>query len=146
MQSDDEQKIDDQGYDGPPGEPRVGYKASPKEHQFKKGKSGNPKGRPKGAQGRASVARKVLWDQHIVSENNRRVTRTTIELVVLTLRQLAFAGNNRAFKVMQQLEADYDPQKPKTPAGLLVVPGRLTPESWERLFGADVSAKQGEEA
>lgn len=145
MQSDEEQKADDQGYDGPPGETRVGYKAPPKEHRFKKGKSGNPKGRPKGAQGRAKVARKVLWEQHVVRETNRRVTRTTIELVVLTLRQLAFAGNNRAFKVMQQLEADYDPQKPKKRAGLLVVPGRLTPESWEQQFGADVSAKQGKD-
>lgn len=145
MQSDDEQKIDDQGYDGPPGEPRVGYKAPPKEHRFKKGKSGNPKGRPKGAEGKAKVARNVLWERHVISENDRRVTRTTIELVLLTLRQLAFAGNNRAFKVMEKLAAEYDPQKPKTPAGRLVVPGRLTPESWERLFGADVSAKQGED-
>ena len=145
MQSDDEQRIDDQGYDGPPGESRVGYKAPPKEHQFKKGKSGNPKGRPKGAQGKASVARKVLWEQHNVSENDRTVTHSTIKLVLLTLRQLACAGNNRAFKLMEKLAADYDPQKPKKRAGLLVVPGRLTPESWERLFGADVSAKQGKD-
>ena len=145
MQSDDEQKINDQGYDGPPSEPRVGFKAPPKENQFKKGKSGNPKGRPKGAQGRASVARKVLWEQHVVSENDRTVTRSTIELILLTLRQLAFAGNNRAFKLMDKLAAEYDPQKPKKSAGRLVVPGRLTPESWEQLFGADVSAKQGED-
>ncbi len=71
--------------------------------------------------------------------------RTTIELVLLTLRQLAFAGNNRAFKLMEKLAADYDPQKPTKRAGVLVVPGRLTVESWEQLFGADVSAKQGEE-
>ena len=145
MQSDDEQKIDDQGYDGPPSEPSVGYKAPPKEHQFKKGKSGNPKGRPKGAQGRASVARKVLWEQHVVNENDRSVSRSTIELILLTLRQLAFAGNNRAFKVIEKLAAEFDPQKPKNRAGRLVVPGRLTPESWEQLFGADVSAKPGED-
>ena len=145
MQSDDEQKIDDKGYDGPPSEPRVGYKTPPKEHQYKKGKSGNPKGRPKGAQGKAKAARKVLWEQHVVRENDRPVIRTTIELVLLTLRQLAFAGNNRAFKLMEKLAADYDPQKPTKRAGVLVVPGRLTVESWEQLFGADVSAKQGEE-
>ena len=33
MQSDDEQKIDDHGYDGSPCEPRVGYKVPPKEHE-----------------------------------------------------------------------------------------------------------------
>ena len=145
MQSDEEQKADDQGYDGPPSETRVGYKAPPKEHRFKKGKSGNPKGRPKGAQGRAKVARKVLWEQHVVSENDRTVTHSTIKLVLLTLRQLACAGNNRAFKLMEKLAADYDPQKPDKLIGRLVVPGRLTIESWERLFGAEVSAKQGED-
>ena len=145
MQSDDEQKIDDKGYDGPPSEPRVGYKTPPKEYQFKKGKSGNPKGRPKGAEGKAKAARKVLLEQHVVWENDRPVPRTTIELVLLTLRQQAFAGNNRAFKLMEKLAADYDPQKPTKRGGRLVVPGRLTPESWEQLFGADVSAKQGEE-
>ena len=144
MQSDDEQKIDDHGYDGSPCEPRVGYKVPPKEHEFKKGKSGNPKGRPKGKQSNAKIAQKVLWETNVVSDSDRTKTRTTIELILLTLRQLAFAGNNRAFKLMNKLAAEYDPQKPKNPAGRLVVPGRLTPESWEQSFGADVSAKQGE--
>ena len=145
MQSDDDEKIDDQGYDGPPSEPRAGFKAPPKEHQFKKGRSGNPKGRPKGKQSNAKIAQKVLRETHVVGEDGRTVTRSTIELIIMTLRQLAFAGNNRAFKVMEQLAADYDPQKPTKPAGVLVVPGRLTAESWEKLFGAEVSAKQGKD-
>lgn len=145
MQSDDEQKIDHQGYDGPPSETRIGYKAPPKEHQFKKGRSGNPKGRPKGTQSHAKIAQKVLSETHVLSENGRKEIRTTMELVILKLRQLAFSGNNRANKLMDKLAAEYDPQKPKNRAGRLVVPGRLTPESWEQQFGADVSAKQGKD-
>jgi hypothetical protein len=42
---------------GPPLQ-RVGYKAPPKAHRFSKGKSGNPRGRPKGAMGKSKLLRK----------------------------------------------------------------------------------------
>ena len=44
---------------GPP-LPRVGYKAPPEAHRFSKGRSGNPRGRPKGAMGKKQIAQKVL--------------------------------------------------------------------------------------
>lgn len=118
---------------GPP-KPRMGYKAPPEAHQFKKGRSGNPRGRPKGAKGKRQIAEKVLLEKHEVVESDRKVQRTTLELILLTLRNKSFEGSNRAFKDLEKLAAKYDPQPQTKRAGLLVVPGRLTMESWRELF------------
>ncbi|MBL8882403.1 MAG: hypothetical protein JNL45_05040 [Hyphomicrobium sp.] len=120
---------------GPP-KPRRGYKAPPEAHQFKKGRSGNPRGRPKGAKGKRQIAEKVLLEKHEVVEGDRKVQRTTLELILLTLRNKSFEGSNRAFKDLEKLAAKYDPQPQTKRVGLLVVPGRLTMESWRELFEA----------
>lgn len=121
----------------PPGPPAscAGYKAPPVANQFRKGRSGNPKGRPNGAQGRRKIAEKVLLEEHDVVEYGRTVRRTTLELILIALRNEAFTGNNRAFKAFEKLDVAYDPQKPALHASSLVVPGRLTKESWIKLFG-----------
>lgn len=129
---------DEMALDVPVGlpKPRMGYKAPPEAHQFKKGRSGNPRGRPKGAKGKRQIAEKVLLEKHDVVEGDRKVHRTTFELILLTLRNKSFEGNNRAFKDLEKLSAKYDPQPQTKRAGLLVVPGRLTMESWRALFEA----------
>lgn len=118
---------------GPPA-PRRGYKAPPIEHQFTKGKSGNPRGRPKGARGKRQTAARVLLEQHEVVEGHRKVIRTTLELILLALRNKSFEGNNRAFKDVEKLAARFDPQPSMQQAGLLIVPGRLTIEAWRERF------------
>lgn len=74
---------------GPP-KPRIGYKAPPEAHRFQKGKSGNPRGRPKGAKGKRPIAEKVLREKHEVVEGDRTVRRTTLELILLALLHKAF--------------------------------------------------------
>lgn len=118
---------------GPP-KPRRGYKAPPAEHQFQKGQSGNPSGRPKGAKGKRQIAERVLLEKHEVVERDRKVQRTTLELILLTLRNKSFEGSNRAFKDIEKLAAKYDPQPQTQRAGILLVPGRLTMEAWRARF------------
>lgn len=108
----------------------MGYKAPPEARQFKKGQSGNPRGRPKGAKGKRQIAEKVLLEKHVAVEGDREVQRTTLELILLTLRNKSFKGSNRAFKDLEKLAAKYDPQPQTKRAGVLVVPGRLTMEAW----------------
>ncbi|MBL8884206.1 MAG: hypothetical protein JNL45_14265 [Hyphomicrobium sp.] len=132
---DDDALQDDRRAIGPP-KPRQGYKAPPVQHQFKKGQSGNPRGRPKGAKGKRQIAEKVLLEKHEVVEGNRKVQRTTLELILLTLRNKSFEGSNRAFKDLEKIAAVYDPQPPTKRAGVLIVPGRLTEEAWRARFEA----------
>lgn len=114
--------------------PTAGYGRPPKAHQFCKGRSGNPRGRAKGAKGKRKIAEQILLEDHVIRENGRKVRRTTLELILITLRNLAFDGNNRAHKLFGKLEAEYDPPPPDKPAGCLVVPGRLTKEAWSELY------------
>lgn len=132
MQDDDASK-DDRRAIGPP-KARRGYKAPPAEHQFKKGQSGNLRGRPKGAKGKRQIAEKVLLEKHEVVEGDRKVQRTTLELILLTLRNKSFEGSNRAFRDLEKLAAKYDPQPPTQRAGILLVPGRLTMAAWEARY------------
>lgn len=118
---------------GPP-KPRRGYKAPPVEHQFQPGQSGNPRGRPKGAKGKRQIAEKVLLETHEVIEGDRKVRRTTLELILLMLRNKSFEGSNRAFKDLEGLADKYDPQPEKRTGGVLVVPGRLTEKEWRDRF------------
>lgn len=117
-----------------PLKPRRGYKAPPAEHQFRKGQSGNPSGRPKGAKGKRQIAERVLLEMHDVVEGDRKIQRTTLELILLTLRNKSFEGSNRAFKDLEKLAARYDPQPLTQRAGILLVPGHLTMEGWKARF------------
>ena len=114
--------------------PRRGYKAPPAQHRFKKGQSGNPRGRPKGAKGKRQIPDKVFLEKHEVVEGHRKIQRTTLELILLTLRNKSFEGSNRAFKDLEKLAVKYDPQPLTQRAGILLVPGRLTMEAWDARF------------
>lgn len=139
--TDDEKTPEERSAVGPP-KPRRGYKSPPAEHQFQKGQSGNPRGRPKGAKGKRQIAEKVLLEMHEVVEGDRRVQRTTLELILLTLRNKSFEGSNRAFRDLEKLSAKYDPQQPTQRAGVLLVPGRLSIQDWCARFEAKTDPTQ----
>ena len=75
---------------------RYSYKHPPKSGQFKKGKSGNPKGRPKNAKGMKTIARQVLTEKVSVRTASGVKRMTKMEALIHKNTELAFAGNLRA--------------------------------------------------
>jgi hypothetical protein len=66
----------------PPAPYNIGYKNPPKHSQFKPGRSGNPKGRPKGAKGLKTIVRDMMTTKVPVrtASGEKRISR--IELVM----------------------------------------------------------------
>jgi hypothetical protein len=128
--------------DGPEAS-RVGYRNPPPETRFPPGRSGNPRGRPRGAKGHKQIVAKIANEMHPVVEVGKRRRRSTLELVLLQLRNLAAQGNVQAFRAYNDLIAKYSLQETERRLGYLVVPEPFaTPEEWERVAGVKVRAYQ----
>ena len=89
------------GDDG--GNYEVGYGHPPKHSRFQKGKSGNPKGRPKGKQNLATVLDKELQSKVVINENGRRKSVTKLAAVVKQLVNKAATGDVRSFQYLINL-------------------------------------------
>lgn len=74
----------------------VGYRRPPKRSQFKKGQSGNPKGRPKGARGLDTMIIEELKAKIIVSENGRSKKLKKAEAIVKQVVNKALTGDHKA--------------------------------------------------
>lgn len=72
----------------------VGKGKPPKKTRFQKGKSGNPKGRPKGSKNFDTELDAVLNKKVTVIENGRAKKVTTQEAVLRKLTAKALEGNN----------------------------------------------------
>ncbi|KRS19181.1 DUF5681 domain-containing protein [Roseovarius indicus] len=88
----------------------VGYGKPPKHSQFKKGQSGNPKGRPKGSKNVATIFRERLFSTVNIKENGRRKQITMIEALFRTLLKSGLEGDARAqdrlIKLLPLADAD----------------------------------------
>jgi len=72
---------------------QVGYGKPPARTRFKKGHSGNPKGRPKGTQNFATVLERTLSEQVVINENGQRRVITKLEAVTKQLVNKALSGD-----------------------------------------------------
>ncbi len=91
----------------------VGYGKPPKSTQFPKGRSGNPKGRPKGSQNLSTLLTKSLNETVMVNENGRRQTITKLNAITKQLVNKAAAGDPRAMKLLTELMRQSEIDAPK---------------------------------
>jgi hypothetical protein len=95
---------------------KVGYRNPPRNAQFKKGHSGNPKGRPKGKRNLATVLDKTLHEKVVINENGRRKTITKLEAAIKQLVNKAASGDLRALQQLSALARSADEHSPEANA------------------------------
>lgn len=117
----------------------AGYMKPPKEHRFKKGKSGNPRGRPKEPETLASITLKVLKKKIRIKGRDQKVSLT--HAFALRLRDLAIQGYQPAVDILRDLESqmsinqrsrppeDYEERviREMKEAGYLLIKGEIIP-------------------
>ncbi len=83
----------------------VGYGKPPRYTRFRKGHSGNPKGRPKGAQNWARLACQIFNEKIVIRENGERRTITKFEAALKQLMNKAASGDAAAIREVIRLRA-----------------------------------------
>jgi uncharacterized protein DUF5681 len=81
----------------------VGYSNPPEHTRFKRGQSGNPRGRPKGALNIATVLTRTLREKVVIDENGKRKTVSKLEAAIVQLVSKATSGDAHAIRYLCQL-------------------------------------------
>lgn len=96
---------------------KVGYGRPPKQYRFKPGRSGNPKGRPKGALSDAAILKRELAGSVRIMEGGRSRTMSKKQLFYSKLVAEAIRGNARdrdlLLKVQQMLDLSIKSAEPE---------------------------------
>lgn len=106
----------------------VGYRRPPAGARFKKGSSGNPKGRPKGARNLKTDLLEELHGRIAVTENGRRRTVTRQQALIRKLMVQALSGESKAVALLLNLMTQFER------AGDWVAPNTPTSEEDRRLL------------
>jgi hypothetical protein len=86
----------------------VGYGKPPKRSRFRKGVSGNRKGRPIGKRNIATVLTEILEEKIVIDKNGVRRTVTKLEAALIKLVDQAASGDPVALRLMTALVRSAD--------------------------------------
>ena len=81
----------------------VGYRRPPKATQFAAGKSGNPKGRPKGSRSVGAVLNDILQQKIVVTENGKTRRIPALEVMLRRLANDAMHSDPHARRLLVSL-------------------------------------------
>ena len=81
----------------------TGYRRPPESGRFKKGKSGNPKGRPKGSSNFLTLLEQELSQSIVVNENGKKKTITRMQAMVKRIVAGALQGDLKALMTLVEI-------------------------------------------
>ena len=88
-----------------PTEYEVGFGKPPEQSQFRKGLSGNPRGRPKGALNKKTILSRALREKVVITENGKRKRVTKHEALYKQLVNKSVSGDLKAMIEVIKLDA-----------------------------------------
>jgi hypothetical protein len=123
----------------------VGYGKPPKTNQFRKGRTGNPRGRKRGDENIISAFKRVVLRRVMLNDGERSRKITLAEAVILknynaALQRDAFAMGN-VFRLAEASGELIDRSDPKQVGKPLLVPEKVTIEEFLARFGRTVETE-----
>jgi hypothetical protein len=98
----------------------VGYGKPPRHSRFKRGQSGNPRGRAPGAKNLKTLLSEALNELVIIAENGGRRKVTKREAIITQIVNRSATADWRAIKILldliREIEDQTDPASPETTA------------------------------
>jgi hypothetical protein len=94
----------------------VGYGRPPEGKRFRKGESGNPKGRPRGSKNIATLLDEELSERVPVNENGKRKTITMRKAITKQTVRKAASGNEKFIKLVFELDGLKDARDGSVPS------------------------------
>jgi hypothetical protein len=88
----------------------VGYGKPPKATRFRKGQSGNPKGRPKSSRNVAMLLEEALFHKILIKDERGSRRVTVVEAFIQRVTRDALKGDPRAVAKMLDLIRFYEPR------------------------------------
>lgn len=112
----------------------VGYRRPPASGQFKKGSSGNPKGRPKGSNNFQTLLEKELAQKIVVNENGKKKPLTRMQAVIKRLVSGALQGDQKQLLALVEIMRRASSLAPTHPEELLPT---ITRRCWTHTSSRD---------
>jgi hypothetical protein len=114
--------------------PKVGYRSPPKAHRFRKGRSGNPRGRKAGEENMIAIFKRLATRRVKVNDNGRVRLLPLAEAIILQNIKAALQKNQNAvanmFRLAEEADEFKDWNDPKVTGGLIFMPGKMSEEDF----------------